>query len=83
MKLSTRYPSLDLASDASNLRNVISTIWDAFRRVALAFNTPDAGVSASRPTQELTVGQPYFDTTLGLPIWWNGTDWIDSAGTVV
>ena len=83
MKLSTRYPSLDLASDNSNLRAVVAIIWDAFRRVAAVVNNPDFGVTASRPTQELVVGQPYFDATLGIPIWWNGTDWVDSTGVVV
>ncbi len=83
MKLSTRYPQLDLAADGSNLRDVIHTIYDAFRRIALAFNEPDSGVTASRPTEQLVIGQPFFDTTLGLPIWWNGTDWIDATGAVV
>lgn len=44
---------------------------------------PDSGETASRPTEQLQVGQLYFDTDLGLPIWWNGSDWIDAAGTVV
>lgn len=25
-----------------------------------------------------TKGVPYFDTTLNKPIWWNGTEWVDS-----
>ena len=45
--------------------------------------TPSAGITAARPSTGLQVGQFYFDTTLGIPIWWNGTDWIDAAGTVV
>jgi hypothetical protein len=24
----------------------------------------------------------YFDTTVGIPIWWNGTYWVDANGTV-
>jgi len=28
-------------------------------------------------------GLQIFDTTLGRPIWWNGSAWIDAAGTVV
>jgi hypothetical protein len=45
----------------------------------------DSGVTAARPTKnyELWVGRPYFDTTIGLPIWWNGSDWIDAAGNIV
>jgi len=25
----------------------------------------------------------YFDTDLNKPIWYNGTDWVDSTGTIV
>lgn len=25
----------------------------------------------------------YFDTTLNIPIWWNGSNWVDSAGATV
>jgi hypothetical protein len=28
-------------------------------------------------------GDQFFDTTLGKPIWWNGTAWIDAAGASV
>ena len=48
---------------------------------------PLSGDTASRPVDtgdiKLRVGDQYFDTTIGLPIWWDGTDWIDAAGTVV
>ena len=30
-----------------------------------------------------TIGVSYFDTTLGRPIWWNGTNWVDATGTTV
>ena len=46
-------------------------------------STPQNGATADRPTQNLQVGQFYFDTTLGYPIWYDGTDWVDSSGTVV
>ena len=35
---------------------------------------------SSRPSSP-KVGQPFFDTTIGKPIWWNGTEWVDSTGT--
>lgn len=44
---------------------------------------PPANTTANRPTERLQTGQYYFDTTLGLPIYWNGADWIDATGTVV
>ena len=42
-----------------------------------------SGVTANRPTSYLWIGRPYFDTTLGRPIFWNGTAWIRADGTVV
>ncbi len=45
-----------------------------------------AGPTDFRPTVAigpLSVGCVYFDTDLGLPIWWDGTDWVDAAGAVV
>jgi hypothetical protein len=48
-----------------------------------AISTPQHGTTANRPTQNLQIGQFYFDTTLGYPIWYDGTDWVDSSGTVV
>jgi hypothetical protein len=46
-------------------------------------STPSAGTTALRPSTGLLVGQFYFDTSLGIPIWWNGTNWVDATGTVV
>jgi hypothetical protein len=48
-----------------------------------ALNTPSAGITADRPATSLQVGQQYFDTTLGIPIWWDGTNWVDATGTTV
>lgn len=42
-----------------------------FQRVAKAFNEPDHGTTAARPTLDLTTGQFYFDDTLNVPIWWD------------
>jgi hypothetical protein len=44
---------------------------------------PEADTTALRPTYALQVGQVYFDTTLGIPIWWNGTVWKNASGTTV
>lgn len=40
------------------------------------------GPTSTRPTTAV-VGQGYFDTTLGVPIWWNGTIWVNAAGAAV
>jgi hypothetical protein len=41
-----------------------------------------SGTSAERPAVNLYIGQMYFDTTVGIPIWWNGTYWVDATGTI-
>jgi hypothetical protein len=49
-------------------------------------STPQNGATADRPTQNLQIGQFYFDTDLGTtgkPIWYDGSDWVDATGTVV
>ena len=40
------------------------------------------GATASRPSTP-TLGQSYFDQTLGKPIWWSGTAWVDATGAPV
>ena len=34
-----------------------------------------SGTTEQRPAENLVVGQQYFDTTLGVPVYWNGTEW--------
>lgn len=41
-----------------------------------------SGTSQQRPAVDLYIGQMYFDTTAGIPIWWNGTNWVDATGLV-
>jgi hypothetical protein len=41
---------------------------------------PASGTTANRPTENLQVGQYYFDTSLGYPIYWNGSDWVNALG---
>ena len=67
---------------------------DQFERVlGLYFNTidnaiaglitPASGTTANRPTLQLQIGQIYYDTTLQIPIWYNGTVWKNASGTAV
>jgi hypothetical protein len=62
-----------------NLRIYFNNL-DAF---LVAISTPQNGTTANRPTQNLQIGQFYFDTTLGIPIWYNGTVWKNASGTTV
>lgn len=39
-----------------------------------------SGTTAQRPTSFLYVGRPYFDTTLGKPIWYESPGWVDATG---
>lgn len=41
-----------------------------------------ADVTANRPTSPM-IGQFFKDTTLGIPIWWDGTNWINHLGATV
>lgn len=45
-----------------------------------------SGATTDRPQTQLYVGKPYFDTTLGIPIWMKipGTfTWVNAAGAIV
>lgn len=42
-----------------------------------------SGTTANRPTKNLWNGRTYFDTTLGKPIWYYGTGWVDATGAAV
>jgi hypothetical protein len=46
----------------------------------VAISTPQNGTTANRPTLNLQIGQFYFDTTLGYPVWWDGTYWVNALG---
>lgn len=41
------------------------------------------GTTSQRPAVGLVTGQQYFDTSLGIPIWYNGTKWVNASGTAV
>lgn len=42
------------------------------------------GTTTQRPTLVADdAGYQYFDTTLGKPIWWKGTAWVDATGADV
>lgn len=38
--------------------------------------------TSNRPTVT-KIGIMIFDQTLGKPIWWNGSNWVDATGTTV
>lgn len=52
------------------------------RRLISDASTPPNGTTAKRPTVT-QIGFYYFDTTLGKPIFWSGTQWVDATGAAV
>lgn len=87
--LNTKNPRLPAAPLEYN-----KLFMDQFEQIlGLYFNTvdnaiaglikPQAGTTANRPTLQLQIGQTYFDTTLGIPIWYNGTVWKNASGSTV
>ena len=65
------------------LNNALRLYFNQIDNFTQNVTIPPSGVTANRPTERLEVGQYYFDTTIGRPIYWNGTNWINAAGTVV
>ena len=87
--ITTKAPKLPVAPFEYN-----KLFLDQFEQIlGLYFNTidnavaglinPASGTTANRPTLQLQIGQMYFDTTLGIPIWYNGTVWKNASGTTV
>jgi hypothetical protein len=82
MKLPLSYPTLIPTNNSlDQLRLLMESITRMFQLIAIANNNPDNG--GARPTDQLTVGQVFFDTALGKPIWWKGGQWVDATGTTV
>lgn len=40
------------------------------------------GATSERPSNPESFTM-YFDTDLGVPVWWTGSDWVDAGGNVV
>jgi len=53
----------------------------------IAQDVSNSGTTAQRPTANQYIGKPYFDTTLGKPIWLSAMGspptWVDATGAVV
>lgn len=60
-----------------------SLIFDA-RKSLTSQDDPAMGDTASRPSGPAPygprLGQMYFDTTIGFPVWYNGSIWVDASG---
>lgn len=81
--LHNEYDSTSVVGDQS-LTFLGTRTYNAFERSEL--QNWDHGTTADRHAGvevPLIVGQMYFDTDLGIPIWWNGSAWVDVTGTPV
>ena len=68
------------------LLNALRLYFNQIDGFTQAISIPDVGTTPQRPTLNLQVGQQFFDTDLGtngLPIWWDGVNWINASGTTV
>lgn len=66
----------------------INSIWENWMTMAytVMFGLTLSGTTKGRPTDNLWVGQTYFDTDLGLPIYLKTLSpivWIKADGTIV
>ncbi len=82
-------PNIPLNSsfiDESGTLTPASTVLMTLLRLA-ANAVTESGTTAQRPTVNLWIGRPFYDTTLNKPIWVNAVTpsvvWKDSAGTTV
>jgi hypothetical protein len=77
--------------DAQGMITGTAQDWSAFFSAVqqVVYNGSRSGPTASRPTDTLIgryVGMPYYDTTLGKPIWLESTNpdvWVDATGAAV
>lgn len=70
--------------DASSTLGTLTGFTGTLNRITVAALAEAAfGTTGARPagTTLVKTGQMYFDTTLGFPVWWNGTTWVNSVGT--
>ena len=75
---------VDMA-DANGMPIAVNTGWTNFFSASynILFALTQSGTTAQRPTKLLWAGRTYFDTTLGIPVWYRFTGWVNSSGVAV
>lgn len=78
-------PPFTPAVDAYRLTAPWGGWFSSVQRILTA--TSSSGPTSARPTQNLYVGQFWFDTTLGFPVWLktpgSSPVWVNASGTPV
>lgn len=72
--------NLYVLEGTSNIDNICINLKE--RTAVYTKETDGSGTSEQRPSNIPKYYQ-YFDTTLGKPIWWTGTKWVDATGADV
>lgn len=57
-----------------------SLSWQTWFQQVYRALQPGSGPTGGRPTKGLAPGVVWFDTSLGKPVWFNGSIWVDSTG---
>lgn len=63
--------------------NKVSNVEGVFRDAFGQTNAPHRGSVRPSFSCDYDIGFQFFDTTIGKPIWWTGTSWVDANGEVV
>jgi hypothetical protein len=87
--IATKAPNLPIApvdytqQYQDQVLNALRLYFNQIDTFTLSSSVPDVGATTQRPVTNLLLGQQFFDTTLGYPIWWNGKAWVNASGTTV
>ena len=75
------FPQPPLQSQSNDTTGRFTSVWQSWiTRAQSVLNAVTlSGNTSSRPTKDLYVGQPFFDSTLNQVVWWNGSEWIKDA----
>src|SRR5690606_30075905 len=70
-------PGADTVPSTAAVADAVGAVADTVGELTGADETSE------RPVEGAFLGQPFFDATLGHPVWWGGTEWVDATGAAV
>jgi hypothetical protein len=74
-------PTLEYSTGQQNqFMNALRLYFNRLDAYNIQESTVPSGTTDNRPGSDLQVGQYYFATNLGYPIYWNGSDWVNAFG---
>lgn len=76
--LESRSPSYTFTTNSDNAKlNIVNC---TFNGDTINMPTAPRNSGTTRPSYGVGVGQAFFDTNLGKPIFWTGSKWVDATG---